>query len=149
MQGCNIAFTPVENLHLTLKFLGEISEETIKKVRERLQRVNISSFEIHLGKVGVFSPHIPRILWIKLIGAETLQKKIDKALADLFSVEYRFMGHVTLARIKYISKKKEFNEYVSGLQSSLGGIAREFSLQKSTLLPDGAMYEVIERYSLQ
>src|SRR3989344_2514052 len=149
MKGFKASFTPVENLHITLKFLGEINKETVAEVEKRLQKINFAAFGVRLGKCGVFSPRIPRILWIELHGAEKLQQEIDRVLLGLFAVESQFMGHITLARIKYIPTKEAFNEYISGLSGSAVGRVKEFSLQKSTLSADRAVYETLETYYLK
>ena len=47
--------TELENLHLTLKFLGENDSKTLEKVKERLARVEFSEMFLNLGEVGLFS----------------------------------------------------------------------------------------------
>src|SRR3989344_9350271 len=97
-------FTELENLHLTLKFLGEIDEDKVEEVKKRLDKVNVNEFEAKLGRMGVFSSNgNPRIVWIKVEGDGIweLQKKIDELLGGLFKKEERFMSHLTVARVKY------------------------------------------------
>ena len=112
--------TESEQLHLTLKFLGEIDDDTLETVRRKLAEITFDSFIINLGGVGVFSEKIPGILWIKLSEAEPLQKKVDDCLQDLFPPEKRFMGHVTIARIKDIRETKKFIDYLKSLHYSTG-----------------------------
>ncbi|MFW6283055.1 MAG: RNA 2',3'-cyclic phosphodiesterase [Minisyncoccales bacterium] len=66
------------NLHLTLKFLGEISREEVDKIREILRSIEFSKFDLEADELGVFSPRFIKIIWLHLLGAEELQKKIDK-----------------------------------------------------------------------
>src|SRR3989338_7270394 len=87
--------TELENLHLTLKFLGEIDDEKLEKVKDRLKKIEFKEFEGRLLDAGVFSVRgNPKIVWIKLGGKEIfdLQSKIDEALKDLFPKEERFMS---------------------------------------------------------
>jgi len=142
-------FTEIENLHLTLKFLGEIDEEKIEEVKKLLSKIKFSEFEISLGEVGVFSVKFPRIIWIKLngIGIWDLQKQIDSALGGLFPAEEKFMGHVTLARIKKVGDRKEFLDYLKSVKcKNLKFNVKEFSFKKSELFSDGPKYEDIENY---
>ena len=130
--------TELENLHLTLKFLGELTTDKIEEVKERLKSVKFEGFEASLGKCGVFSHRgNPKIVWVKTNGTAIyeLQKKIDYVLKDIFPVEERFMSrnlkflehpkndghnvfrmsHLTIARIKHIENGEGFKKFVQGL----------------------------------
>lgn len=145
-------FTEDENLHLTVKFLGEISEERVKEVQEKLREIKLSSFEAGLGEVGIFSEKFLRIVWIKMLGKEVwdLQKQIDDKMVGVgFEPEHRFMGHITMARIKEITKKAEFLRYLKGIKTKkITFPVKEFVLKKSVLTPEGPNYEDVERYRL-
>ena len=97
--------TEFENLHLTLKFLGHIPEETLEEVKKKLRHVKFKKFETEIDKIGMFAP---RIIWLHITNCLELQKEIDEALSDLFEKERRFMGHVTIARVKDIVDRKTF-----------------------------------------
>lgn len=148
-------FTDLENLHLTLKFLGEISEEQVEKVKEGLKKIKMREFEASLGEIGFFSERFLRILWIKLLGKEIwdLQKRIDEVLETLdfgFKKEERFMSHITLARIKKVIDKKIFLEYVKNLKHRpVKFKVKEFILKKSELKPEGPVYSDIAKYGLE
>ena len=59
--------TELENLHLTLKFLGEIDDEKLGRVKTALRKTEFDSMKLKLGKVGTFSFHgKPSIVWIKV-----------------------------------------------------------------------------------
>lgn len=145
----NGKFTEKENLHLTLKFLGEIDEGKLERVKKLLKEVKFSRFEVEMGDIGVFSQKIPRIIWVKLNGRAIydLQKQIDDKLKDLFSIEDRFMGHVTLARIKEIGDKKGLLDYLESIKiNKIKVDVKEFSLKKSELLRNGPVYTDMEVY---
>src|SRR3989344_525780 len=108
--------TEGENLHLTLKFLGEIPDSLIEEVRNRLRKIKVRGFNVKLGDVGIFSQNFIRIIWIKLQGANELQKSIDEALDGIFDKEKRFMGHLTIARVKRVSDKLKFFELLKKIQ---------------------------------
>jgi RNA 2',3'-cyclic 3'-phosphodiesterase len=145
-------FTELENLHLTLKFLGEIDSETLEKVKKALRTIKFEEFNTFLEYTGTFNYQgNPKIVWLKLSGAGILklQKQIDSALKEVFKPEERFMSHLTIARIKYLKDKKDFTDYVKHLSvQKLSFTIKEFQLKKSELKPLGPVYTTIEKYSL-
>lgn len=139
-------FTEPENLHLTLKFLGNLSESELRAVKLRLKGLKFESSEVLLENVGVFSENFIRIVWVGLTGKGVfnLQKQVDNLLEDLFPKEYRFMAHVTIARPKYVEDRKAFLEefkkiIVSKKQFSIDKIF----LKESILSNQGATYNTI------
>ena len=147
----HLIFTESENLHLTLKFLGEIEEEKVEEVKKLLKKIKQEEFEVSLGELGTFINRYNSILWIKLNGKEIwdLQKKIDESLKNIFPIEERFMSHITLARMKKINDKKIFLEYVKNLKHRVVKFKiKEFILKKSELKPEGPVYSNIEKYEL-
>lgn len=151
----NIKFTgkltELENLHLTLKFLGEISHEQIEKVKQALSTIEFKPFNTYLEYAGTFNRfNAPRIAWVKIGGAGILelQRKIDESLKELFKPEKRFMSHLTIARIKYAKDGKEFTEYVKHLSvHKINFAVDKFFLKKSELKQMGPVYETIEKYA--
>lgn len=144
--------TEGENLHLTLKFLGEIDDEKIVLVKKRLSDIKFSEFFAETLEVGVFNKDFIKIVWIKLNGKGIwgLQKAIDEKLKDLFDVEARFMSHITIARVKNVKDKKSFIEYLSSIKpKKIKFKVNEFFLKKSELTSTGPKYEDIECYKLE
>ena len=142
-------FTEPENLHLTLKFLGEIDEGKIEKVRERLSQVNFNKFDTRLEYTGFFDNRKYGVVWIHLLGCEGLQKKIDTALEGLFDKERRFMSHLTIARVKRIEDKKKLINYLENLKiEKIEFPIDGFYLQESKLSSQGPSYSVLEEYKL-
>lgn len=145
-------FTEPENFHLTLKFLGEISEEKVEEVKRKLKEIKFSEFEVSLGEVGTFINRYNSILWIKLNGKSIwdLQAIIDEKLKEAdFKLEKRFMSHITIVRMKKIYSKKEFLNYVKNIQvKKIKFKVREFILKKSELKREGPIYTDLERYEL-
>ena len=143
-------FTELENLHLTLKFLGEIDEDRIVEVKKRLGEIKLKEFEGKLHSLGTFSHKgNPRIIWIKITGREMveLQKQIDIALKDLFKSEERFMSHLTIARVKHVSDKKYFFECLKNIHvKKVKFKISSFKLKSSELRRLGPVYEMIDEY---
>jgi 2'-5' RNA ligase len=147
-------FTELGNLHLTLKFLGEIDVIGIEDVKERLRRIEFDSFEVRVGEIGIF--HVgkmrkPKIIWIKINGKGIwdLQSKIDDSLKDIFVKEERFMSHMTIARVKYVKDKKGFEEHIKNIKVKEIKLKVDFfKLKSSEIRENGSVYRDIEIYDL-
>ena len=144
-------FTEENNIHLTLKFLGSISNDMVIKVNDRLKGVKSSSFESNIDELGIFSEDFIRIIWTKLNGNEVfdLQKNIDDKLVDFFPKEERFMSHITIARVKSIKDKPPLFDALRKIKINIKGRITSFSLMRSVLVPSGPIYETIEKYELR
>jgi 2'-5' RNA ligase len=139
--------TEFENLHLTLKFLGEVDEEKLEEIKKILRKIKLSSFEAEINSIGTFSD---RIIWLGMKNCNELQKEIDEKLSDLFEKEERFMGHLTIARIKEIKDKKIFREEIRKIKiPEMKFDVKNFNLKKSKLGRNGPVYEDIEVYNLK
>ena len=142
--------TELQNLHLTLKFLGEIEEDTLEKVKNKLKEIKFKKFKAKLSKIGVFNENFIKIIWVKLENCDELQKEIDKKLADLFKEEERFMSHVTIARVKSIRNKKKFLEELKKIKTKeVEFEVEEFKLKESRLRDQGSEYKDLEIYKLE
>jgi len=134
--------TEEENLHLTLKFLGEVEEDKVKEVKRRLGEIKIKKFEAGLENLGVFNPSFIKIVWLHLAGCERLQEEIDDKLKGLFKKEKRFMSHLTIARVKNVANKKEFLEKLREIKiPGIRFLVDNFKLKKSTLTAEKPIYE--------
>lgn len=142
-----------ENLHLTLAFLGEISDTVLVRVRMALSSISFKKFDLKLAEVGVFTPISPRVLWVALRGALVfdLQKQIQNILQPLVQLDNKpFVSHVTLARIKHVKDPASFAHVVQHTKvKPLIFCVSEFVLKQSQLTSDGPIYHVIERYHAQ
>lgn len=145
--------TELENLHLTLKFLGEIDGEKIEDVKKKLMEIKVDGFEVKLSGIGIFSYQgNPRIVWVKIgeKGIFELQKKIDEKMKELgFTREERFMSHMTIARVKYVKDVLGFKKHLESINPrKISFEVKEFVLKESNLERTGPVYRDIERYVL-
>jgi 2'-5' RNA ligase len=146
-----ISAKPVEihNMHFTLMFLGEISEELAKKVQAHLDTIKFSAFDIGFIGVGAFpKPKFPRVIWIGLDqGGEKLvelAKTIEGKLAPLgFKSDKPFKPHATIFRIK--NKSGDITDVISKYSSTKFGTQRVTSIKfkQSVLTPSGPIYSDI------
>ena len=142
-----------QNLHVTLKFIGEVPDERVAEIREALQGVKTLPFEVEIGGLGTFPPDSDRInvVWVDCKGPlAELAAKVEEALKPLgFARDERgFSSHLTLARVK--QKPERLAGVVKELASALVGkqLVNCFVLKRSTLTPQGPIYEDIEVYKL-
>ncbi len=149
IRGLNLfqgKFTVPQNIHLTLKFLGEITHAHADEVMRALRDINETTREVRLEGAGMFAP---RIIWLKLTGANTLQKRVDASLSNWFASEPRFMGHITIARVKTARNPRGLADTVRELEiAPISGQAISFSLRRSILNPEGPKYEMLEQFDL-
>ena len=96
----------IQNLHFTVQFLGEVSEQMIEKISRDLCDLEFAPFSISLSGVGVFpKPNNPRVVWVGtndgISKLEELVVNIQKKLLCFgFSPDKKFKPHVTIFRIK-------------------------------------------------
>jgi len=139
-------YTAPDNIHLTLKFLGSIPLSTVEAVKSELMNIHLNAPTIRVISAGMFAP---RIVWVKLEGADKLQGVVDSTLENYFKPETRFMGHLTIARVKSTSDPKTLAHAVEDLHvKRIEGQSVSFSLQQSMLQPKGPKYVTLQRYKL-
>jgi len=139
--------TEIENLHLTLKFLGWVDDKKIEEVKKILEKIKYPKFETEIRSLGIFAD---RIIWLSMLNCDELQKQIDDRLLGLFEKEERFMGHLTIGRVKQLKSRKKFKEELERIRiKPLKFEISEFILKKSTLRRSGPIYEDIESYNLE
>ena len=144
----NIKAKPVElhNMHFTVQFLGEVSEEMVEKISDVLNSIDFSVFSISFASIGVFpKPNFPRVIWIGTNDGvnelEKLAEMIRSKLSQLgFSPDKKFKPHVTIFRVKnkiegISSKLEKFSSCYFGKQT-----VSEIKLKKSELTPNGPIY---------
>ncbi|MFQ5531141.1 MAG: RNA 2',3'-cyclic phosphodiesterase [Candidatus Nanoarchaeia archaeon] len=141
--------TEFENLHLTLKFLGEVSKEKLEHINNGLRTINFKRLECSIDSTGVFSEKYIRIVWLHLNGCSELQKQIDEVLEKMFQKEKRFMGHITIARVKSIKDKQRFlKEFKKIKFEKIYFKVNSFYLKRAILKPEGPEYKVLEGFKL-
>lgn len=153
----NVKLKHVNHYHLTLKFLGEVSNSEVKKIKTELEKIKVGQFKLKLDKIGGFpNKRNAKVVWVGLKGdgrLEKLEKNISLSLESLgIETEHDNRGfhpHITLARVKFVENKKKFEEMLNKIKvKPLEFIATEFVLYKSTLTREGPIYEEIKKFPL-
>jgi len=145
-------FTELENLHITLKFLGNLSQHQLQQVKQELSEISSPTLNLKLHSAGTFNFRgNPRIVWVKITGGVfELQKTIDEALSDLFKPEERFMSHLTIARVKQSPSPEQFIQYIKQIKpKQMNFQVNSFKLKTSELRSPGPVYSTLEEYKLK
>jgi 2'-5' RNA ligase len=144
---------PVDNIHLTLKFLGDVSLSNVEMLKKILQG-EVSghhSFDISVGGLGAFpSQRRPRVVWVGVEAPTELtviQEGVEVAMARLgYAREERpFSPHLTLGRVSRnatVRDERQIGEVIEATKLGFLGVARIHAvhLYKSDLHQDGAVY---------
>ncbi|MBW9221347.1 RNA 2',3'-cyclic phosphodiesterase [Methanothermococcus sp. SCGC AD-155-M21] len=137
-----------ENLHITVKFLGDVGEKTLEKIIN--MELSIRSIKSHMGNLGVFpNEDYIRVIWVGASNLVPLFEKIDNKLLDLnFKREREYIPHITIGRVKFIKNKKLLKDRINKHKDVDLGVLNVNSivLMKSTLSKVGPIYKVIKRW---
>jgi 2'-5' RNA ligase len=155
LPGVN--WTAPEQLHVTLRFLGDVTAETKRAMIERLSVVRVNPFILPIEGIGTFPPNRPpRVLWIGLGSGHPrlfqLRQRLDDALlAAGLQLDVRtFHPHITLARCTenaapaithWIHVHRDITPPPFRVEA--------FDLYASELRPSGAVHTLKERFPLQ
>jgi len=141
----------LENIHFTLLFLGEISEQISFKVQEALSSIKFVEFDVEFQGIGAF-PKVsqPRVIWVgtdEKGGKQlcNLASQIESALSPLgFQSDKPFRSHVTIFRIK--NKVRNISDKLTKFSSEKFGIQRvsEIKFKQSVLTPEGPNYSDLQ-----
>jgi 2'-5' RNA ligase len=153
LPGGAVRWVPVKNIHLTIKFLGEVSVGSLEMLTTMLQTeaARHPQFEFSVGGMGAFpSPRRPRVIWV---GVEAppelpgLQRGVEAEMARLgYAPEERpFSPHLTIGRVTRNPDPGELRQLSSVLEASKVGYlgvtqVQAVHLYRSDLQPSGAVY---------
>ena len=147
------------NLHLTMKFLGDISLEQTELIKSELKEIanHYSPFIIRLSSnIGVFPTYkTPRIIWIGIKEGISELKELYNSIENKLSnkgfprEDKEFSGHITIGRVKFIRDKTNFIQIlkrikVNNLTQEVGSI----DLMESKLTPSGPIYDIAAKFPL-
>jgi 2'-5' RNA ligase len=158
-----------ESLHVTLKFIGEKSEDEVGKIKRALASISADRFDLSFQGYGFFpGAYAPRVFWVGCDGGSklaSLAAAVDEVLAQLGipKEEHAFNAHLTLARggggsgSPRKQKGDRPNRGFQHMQEKLAALpapefgtmtAREFFLFQSQLSAGGSKYTKLDRFGL-
>lgn len=155
---CNLEakWINTNNIHITLKFLGEIEPEKIPSIQKTIENTakNFLSLDLKLTEFGFFpNPRNPRVFFISTNQEKKLQEiayRLEEELETLgFEKEFKFKNHLTLARFKGRKNLSSLIEKIQTIKIEQSFPANQIILYQSTLTPTGPIYKKLFMQTLK
>ena len=155
--GADLKLVERENLHFTLKFLGEISDQQAREADNRLRALALPGGSASVSGAGAFpSVQHPNVVWVGISRADepkvkTIGEAVIKTLEGIGERETRpFQAHLTLARVRSGRNRDQLSQTIRGSSDRQFGAFKlaTFKLKSSQLRPDGPVYSDVGVYRL-
>ncbi len=156
--GADVRWTAIPSIHLTLKFLGEMDPAVLPELKGALRALSASDpFTLRLEGMGAFPTlQRPRVIWCGIEGdrpaLSLLQENVEMACVNAgFEKEDRpFQPHLTLGRVQGKRNLQALVDYIRIARSpGCEFVVDHFRIYRSTLTPQGAIYDVLESIQFQ
>lgn len=140
-------------LHLTLKFLGDVTKEDTNTIQNYLRKIQHNQFNMQIQSVGKFpSKGKARVIWAGVNASSQLiqlQSKVDQIITPENPVE-KYIPHITLARVRKQAVTEDIHHFlqINTTFSLPSFFNSQFTLYSSNLTPKGAIHTPIENYPL-
>ncbi len=154
----DIKLVEPENIHITMRFLGDITLNMADKVHEEMKKIQFKPFTAKISNIGVFpNLNYPRVVWAGITqGADQLQSifsQLEPSLQQLgFTPDPKgFSPHLTIARIRSTRGKPQLVEFVQkNANYNFGEVnVASLKLKRSELTPQGPIYSTLKEYHPQ
>jgi len=156
--GADLKLVEPKNIHMTIRFLGNISPNMVEKIFEEMKNVQFSPFSVKIHGIGAF-PNLryPRVLWTGITqGADQLQSVFNQLEPRLRLLGFPpdpkgFSPHLTIARVKSGRNKAELAKCVTENANYEFGMVRAdcLRLKRSDLTPKGPIYSTLKEFCPQ
>lgn len=145
-----------DNLHLTLKFLGELEENKLLVIKDKLTKIieKFPTINLVLENFGFFpNQHKPRVFYISCKEDSNLKGLVNQIEAELieegFTKEDKFKEHITLARFKDKNDLADLLQELEKIKLTGSFIVNDITVFKSTLSSLGPIYQALFRIPLK
>jgi len=156
--GADLKLVEPKNIHVTLRFLGNITTDTAEKIFEEMKKVQFMPFDIKIHGIGAF-PNLryPRVVWTGIReGADELRSIFNQLEPRLRSLGFApdpkgFSPHLTISRVKSERNKAELARCMTENANYEFGIVRAecLRLKRSDLTPKGPIYSTLKEFCPQ
>ncbi|UCE28576.1 MAG: RNA 2',3'-cyclic phosphodiesterase [Candidatus Bathyarchaeota archaeon] len=154
--GANLKLVQPRNVHITMRFLGNISFNMVDAIHNEMNKVSFTPFDVEILGLGAFpSLKYARVVWAGIRkGAEALSNISSKLEPSLQKLGFKpdrkgFSPHLTIARVRTGRNKAELARCIEELAEFRFGIlgANCLKLKKSVLTPKGPIYSTLRETS--
>ena len=136
-----IKYVSKEELHITIKFLGDVGDEEINFYKNILNSTNLKKINAELDGIGFFpSKEFIRVVWVGVKG------NFDEELIKKLKID-NFIPHITVGRVKRRLNEDEIEKFEK-IKFNKKFEIKNLTIYKSTLTSNGPIYEIIKRYEL-
>jgi 2'-5' RNA ligase len=156
--GADLKLVEPKNIHITIRFLGNITPAMAEKIFDEMQKVQFAPFNVQIKGLGVFPDlRYPRVAWAGITeGADQLKSVFSQLEPRLRGLGFTpdpkgFSPHLTIARVKSGRNKAELAKFVTeNANYDFGTIkAKCLRLKKSELTPKGPIYSTLKEFCPQ
>jgi len=153
--GADVKLVETENVHVTMRFLGDVSVGMVEKIFEEMMKTEFKPFNVKICGIGVFpSLSYPRVVWAGITeGADQLRDVFNQFEPRLRALGFApdpkgFSPHLTIARVRSARNKAQLSEFVTKNAShEFGSIKAEcLRLKQSTLSSKGPTYSTLKEF---
>jgi 2'-5' RNA ligase len=156
--GADMKLVEPENIHVTIRFLGNITPATAENIFEEMKKVQFTPFIVQIKGLGAFpNPRYSRVIWAGITqGADQLKSIFNQLEPRLQGLGFTpdpkgFSPHLTIARVRSGRNKQQLAEFITeNANYEFGDInAKCLRLKKSTLTPKGPIYSTLKEFCPQ
>lgn len=150
--GANLKTLKPKNIHVTMRFLGNIRPDKVEETYEEMKKIQFTPFDFTIKGIGVF-PNFQylRVIWAGIAdGAKKMQDIFDQLEPRLRKLGFPpdrkgFNPHLTIARVRSGRKKDELAKYIKEKANREFGTvtAKCLRLKRSDLTPEGPTYSTL------
>lgn len=153
--GADLKLVAPENIHITVRFLGNITPAIIEKIFDEMKKVQFAPFNVRINGLGAFPTlRYSRVVWAGITeGAEQLKSVFNQLEPRLHRLGFTpdskgFSPHLTIARVKSGRNKAQLAEFITeNVNYEFGIIKADYlRLKKSDLTPKGPIYSTLKEF---
>jgi 2'-5' RNA ligase len=151
--GADVKLVEPQNIHITIRFLGNITSAMAEKIFSEMKKVQFAPFNVQIKGLGAFpNPHYSRVIWAGITtGTDQLKNvfsQLEPRLRGLgFTPDHKgFSPHLTIARVRSGRNKQQLAEFITeNANYEFGAInAKCLRLKRSNLTPKGPIYSTLK-----
>jgi 2'-5' RNA ligase len=156
--GADLKLVEPQNIHITVRFLGNITPATAEKIFDEMKQIQFTPFTVQIKGLGAFpNPNYPRVVWAGITtGADQLKNVFTQLEPQLRGLGFTpdskgFSPHLTIARVRSGRNKQQLAKFLTeNANYEFGAVnAKCLRLKKSDLTPRGPVYSTLKEFCPQ